>query len=117
MSYKTPKFQKRIEAIFEGFEVFLYRECPQGPSKRIKSLDDYRPWLEFDLRPLERKWEKEACHVPVPALNKLRKLLGTDDITVTGFDMGYNCRCGHESDTDYVGYVLAEGVKFPKGRL
>lgn len=113
------KFKKRIEGIFKGFEVFLYVECPQGADRKIK-VDDYRPWIEFDLRPLKRTHAKESCHVPLKALVKLAKLLGTEDVTVTGFDMGYDCPHHHDSctkdpGTDFVGYVLARAVKFKKG--
>lgn len=102
-------FQKRIEAIFAGFHVFLYREAPTGPAKDVAKLYglDPRPWVEFDLRPLKRKHAEEACFVPVNALVKLQKLLGTDEVAVTGFNLGY------EDEPDYVGYILAAGVKFP----
>ncbi len=110
MSSKN-KFQRQVEAIFKGFEVFLYVECPQGPSRERYPDLDHRPWIEFDLRDENPSHSKACCHVPLTALKKLAKLLGTEDVTVTGFDMS-----AKDDGTEYVGYVQAKGVKFKAKR-
>lgn len=108
-------FRRRIESIFKDFEVFSYMESRTGPDRRVvPGLDEksYRPWVELDLRPRKRKFPKQSCYVAFEDLAKLAKLLGTEDIKVTGFDLGYDCRVHGESETDNVGYIVARGVKF-----
>jgi hypothetical protein len=103
------QFERRIRDIFKDFEVFMYKECPEGFSG---------PFVEFDLRPLERSHAAACADVPLKLLNRLAKLLGTEDITVTGFDMmDPPCCCKRDElpqVCDYVAYVIAQPIKFPK---
>lgn len=89
--------------------MFAYTECKTGPKKNLGV--DPRPWVEMDLRPLKRAHTHESCHVPLKCLNQLAKLLGTEDVFITGFDLSPD-----DDGIDQVGYVQARGVKFKKGK-
>lgn len=90
-------FKKKIEKLFSDFRVEDYRERA-----------DIGKFIEFWL--LDRE-SPHATVVHIRTLNQLSKLLGTDDVQVTGGNFEQDQR-GENVHTKVL--VTAYGVKFPK---
>jgi hypothetical protein len=98
-------FKQRVETILKRFDVYGYRECPKGATVKTGIPDDL-PWVEMNIRPLKKRHDRESCFITSKELAQLAKLFGTE-ARYTSYDMSLD-----DDGTDYVGYVVAFGVKF-----
>lgn len=89
------KFRKRVEKILKHYEVFGYAE-------ERRDAQGKEHGVEFTIRRRKKSYELESCVIGLHDLNKLAKLFGTQDVSVTGYDGSLE-----EDGSDSNLYVLA----------
>ncbi len=85
---KPEQFRKRVETIFRDLNLIQYRECRESGFVEF--------WITSD--------EVPGPYIELKQLNRLAKLLRSDNFTVTGGDIGgHGCdRCMKEEPAVYV---------------
>lgn len=99
---KPYKYRARIEAIFKGYEFYNYREFLPSKGEKLKAF------VEFTV---VSETEKVGTYVSLDALLAVSRLLDTDDISMTGFDVGTRDMCETCTTSTPVVYVVATLLK------